>query len=172
MVEKILDGSPQRKFNWALSAAIFAKNTMLNVNGFSPMQITYGTQPRIPGSVHDNNPPANEEFIDVLSVHDRLNSLFEARKAFTTVENSARLRKALRVKPPKLDIYENGDRVFYKFGTDTRWHGPGTVIGTDNKVIFIRHRGNVISTSQSRIIKVEGKLILVFTPDLSSGQIL
>ena len=49
------------KFNQALIAAIFAKNTMLNVNGLSPMQITYGTQPRIPGAVHDNNPPANED---------------------------------------------------------------------------------------------------------------
>ena len=29
------------------------------------------------------------------------------------------------------------------------------VLGTDNKVIFLRHGGNVISTSQSRVIKAE-----------------
>ena len=54
-----------------------------------------------------------------------------------------------------MEFYNTGDRVFYKFGTDARWHGPGTVIGTDNKVIFLRHGGNVISTSQSRVIKAE-----------------
>ena len=66
MVERILDGNPQMKFDLALSAAVFAKNTMLNVSGFSPMQITYGAQPRIPGAAHGNSPPANEEYIEVL----------------------------------------------------------------------------------------------------------
>ena len=144
MVERMLDGNPHMKFEHALSAAIFAKNTMVNVSGFSPMQVAYGIQPRIPGAAHETSPPANEENVEVLSVYERLNALFEARKAFTAVENSNRLKKALKVKPQRMVVFENGDKVFYKFGTDTRWHGPGTVIGTDNKVIFIRHGGNVV----------------------------
>ena len=64
-----------------------------------------------------------------------------------------RLKKALKVKPQKLELYNTGDKVFYKFGIDPQWHGPGTIIGTDNKVIFLRHGGNVISTSQTRLMK-------------------
>ena len=153
MVEKILDSSPKMDFRQALSAAVFAKNTLLNVSGYSPMQITFGKQPNIPGAAHSNLPPANEEVVNSVPIFDRLKAIFEARKAFTQIENSARLKKALKVKPQRLELYNHGDRVFYKFGTDGQWHGPGTVIGTDNKVIFIRHGGNVISTSQTRLMR-------------------
>ena len=54
-----------------------------------------------------------------------------------------------------MEYYENGDQVFYKFGTDPRWHGPGKVIGTDNKIVFLRHGGNIISMSQSRIMNAK-----------------
>ena len=119
------------------------------------MQITFGLQPRIPGAAQNNKPPANEDIIESIPIYKRLTALFEARKAFVDVENSLRLKKALRVKPQPMEHYSSGDKVFYKFGTDSRWHGPGTIIGTDNKVIFLRHGGNVISTSQSRIIKAD-----------------
>ena len=93
---------------------------------------------------------------DALPVFERLKLIFEARKAFIQVENSSRLKKALKVRPQTMVNYVTGEKVFYKFGTDPRWHGPGTIIGTDNKVIFLRHGGNIISTSQSRIMKAQG----------------
>ena len=105
MVEKILDGNSKMDFNQALSAAIFAKNTLINVQGFSPMQIVFGAQPRIPGAAQNNSPPANEEITEVLPVFDRLKAIFEARKAFTQVENSTRLKKALKVRPQKMEMY-------------------------------------------------------------------
>ena len=155
MLEKMIDSNPSIKFNHALSAAIYAINTLLNISGFSPMQITFGLQPRIPSAAQNDKPPANEDIIESVPIYKRLTALFEARKAFVDVENSLRLKKALRVKPQPMEHYSSGDKVFYKFGTDSRWHGPGTIIGTDNKVIFLRHSGNVISTSQSRIIKAD-----------------
>ena len=99
--------------------------------------------------------PANETDTDCRPVFERLKALFDARKVFTDVENSSRLKKALRVRPQQMELYETGDKAYYKFGTDTRWHGPGTIIGIDNKVIFLRHGGNMISTSQSRLLKVK-----------------
>ena len=154
----MMDSNPNMKFSLALSTAIFAKNTLLNTSGFSPMQIAFGLQPRIPGAGQNNRPPANEDIIESVPIYKRLTALFEARKAFMDVENSLRLKKALRVKPQPMEFYNNGDKVYYKFGTDPRWHGPGTIIGTDNKVIFLRHGGNVISTSQSRIVKADTTL--------------
>ena len=150
IVEKILDSNPSMDFHQALSAAVFAKNTLLNVSGFSPMQIVFGKQPKIPGAAHNNQPPANEEYVQSVTVFDRLTAIFAARQAFTQVENSLRLKKALKVKPQRLELYNTGDRVFYKFGIDPQWHGPGTIIGTDNKMIFI-------STSQTRLMRVGDK---------------
>ena len=58
-------------------------------------------------------------FTNVIScLFDRIKAIFEARKAFTEVENSARLKKALKVKPQKIDFYQTGDRLFYKFGLE------------------------------------------------------
>ena len=65
------------------------------------MQIVFGSQPRILGAAQNNLPPANENITEVLLVYDRLKAIFEARKLFTEVENSARLKKALRVSPHK-----------------------------------------------------------------------
>ena len=56
-----------------------------------------------------------------------------------SIDKISRLKKALEVRPPKLDYYERGERVFYKQGTDPHWHGPGNVVAQDNKIVFIRH---------------------------------
>ena len=50
MLEKMMDSNPKMKFGQALSAAVFPKNSLLNISGFSPLQITFGMQPRIPGA--------------------------------------------------------------------------------------------------------------------------
>ena len=52
MVEKMLDSNPKMKFNQALSAAIFAKNTLINVHGcqcklFLAVNLKTMVQPRI-----------------------------------------------------------------------------------------------------------------------------
>ena len=64
---------------------------------------------------------------DALPVFERLQSISEARKAFTQVENSSRLKKALKVRGQKMEYYATGEKVFYKFGSDPRWHGPGDI---------------------------------------------
>ena len=47
--------------------------------------------------------------------------------------------------------------VHYKFGNDQRWHGPGRIVGQENKVVLIRHGGHIISTSQTRVYKSPGQ---------------
>ena len=36
---------------------------------------------------------------------------------------------------------------------NNKWHGPGTVIGVDGKVIFVKHGRLYITASPSRLIK-------------------
>ena len=47
-----------------------------------------------------------------------------------------------------------GDQVYYKFGRDPGWQGPGRVVAQDNKLVFIRHGRNIIVSSLARISKV------------------
>ena len=56
-------------------------------------------------------PPANEEYVQSVTVFDRLTAIFAVRQAFIHVENSLRLKKALKVQPQKLELYNNGDQV-------------------------------------------------------------
>ena len=57
---------------------------------------------------------------------------------------------------PPMEFYKLGEEVFYKHGKDNAWHGPGKIIGLDNKVIIIRQGRFILSTSQSRIIRATG----------------
>ena len=157
IVEKMLTDDPDLEFDKALSAATFAKNSLINVNGFSPIQLVTGKSPRLP-SVMDNCLPAQESVSSVKIYSDRANAIFSARKVFMEAENAKRLNQALKVKvsSPTV-IYKVGDKVNYrKEGKNTPWQGPAEVIGTKNhgKTIFISHGRFVYSTSQPRLIKI------------------
>ena len=69
---------------------------------------------------------------------DHLNALHESRRAFKQSESNERIRRALRSKVRAAeDIYENGDRVYYKREGKERWLGPATVVFQDCKVVFV-----------------------------------
>ena len=83
-----------------------------------------------------------------------MNAALSARTAFVEVDSSARLRRALC---KKIRVHgepnNQGDKVYFKRGKDNKWHGPGTVIGVDGKVIFVKHGRLHITASPSRLIK-------------------
>ena len=153
MLEKILHGREDIKFEDALAQAVHAKNSLLNVHGFSPSQILAGKQPRMPGACQDNRPPADNTEVSSRTVQDNLNLRQKTRDAWTKVDNSNRLSRAMKAQESHLVKYNTGDTVYYKFGMDPNWHGPGKIVGQDNKVVFIRHGGRVIVSSQSRLYK-------------------
>ena len=153
IVEKMMRDQPKKTARQLLPHAVFAKNCLVNVSGYVPMQLVFGNIPRLPG-VPYNKPPANESVVQTEAIASRLQSLFSSRQAYMEAENSARLKRALisRMPAPRMINYQTGDKVWYKHGKDNQWHGPATVIGTDNKVIYIRHGRFILATSQTRII--------------------
>ena len=157
IVEKMLTDDPSMTLGGELSAATFAKNALINVNSFSPIQLVTGKAPRLP-NVMDNLLPAQEAVSSVKMYSDRANAIFSGRKIFMELENSKRINEALKPKiiSPTV-VYKIGDQVNYrKEGKDTPWQGPAEVVGIKNhgKVIFISHGRFVYSTSQSRLIKI------------------
>ena len=153
IMEKVMDGDKDISFEEALAQAVYTRNMMLNVHGYSPAQILTGKQPRLPGATADNAPPADNIEVDSRAVQKSVNLMHKTRQAWTQADNSNRLREAMKAQESHLDKFETGDNVCYKFGKDSRWHGPGKVVGQENKIIYIKHGGHIISTSQSRVYR-------------------
>ena len=87
---------------------------------------------------------------------DHLNALHEFRRAFIQSESNERIRRALRTKVRAAeDIYENGDRVYYKREGKERWLGPATVVFQDGKVVFVRHGGIFVRVSPNQLNKIQ-----------------
>ncbi|VDI55042.1 integrin-linked kinase-associated serine/threonine phosphatase 2C [Mytilus galloprovincialis] len=111
-VNKIRESS---NLSWetAISWAVNAKNSLVNVYGYSPYQIVFGRNPNLPSTLV-NKPPALEG--ETMS-----------------------------------EKFRNGDKVY--FLRDNQWKGPGTVIGQDNVVVFIRYGGTYVRVHECRILR-------------------
>jgi hypothetical protein len=133
--------------------ANMARNSLQMWHGFSSYQIVFGKNPNLPNIMTDK-PPALEGVTtsEVLAKH--LNALHAARRAFIQSEADERIRRALRCKVRASEqVFENGDRVFYKREGHEKWLGPGKVVFQDGRVIFIRHGGIFVRVSPNRLVK-------------------
>ena len=84
------------KEDWeiALAQALSAKNSLINVNGFSPHQIVFGKNIKIP-LIYVDQPSADLPENEVVIRH--WNALHATRQAFITTESSRKLKLALRI---------------------------------------------------------------------------
>ena len=135
-----------------------AKNSLQMVYGYSPNQLVFGSNPKLPNIVTDG-PPAWEigRMSEAMAKH--LGALHAARKAFIKSESCSKLKLALKAKiRSNLDTYTNGDIVYYKREKDDRWMGPAKVVFQDGKVIFIRHGAYFVRISANRLVKASEEL--------------
>lgn len=135
----------------ALSWAVSAKNSLHSVFGYSPYQIVFGRNPKLP-SILSDKPPALGGSNTSKIVAANIRAIHEGRKAFIASESSEKIRRALRSNiRPKGEHFLTGDRVYYL--RDGKWKGPGTVIGQDNVVVFVRHGGLLVRVHSSRLLR-------------------
>lgn len=138
----------------ALDWALMAKNSMHNVHGYSPYQLVFGQNPKLP-SVLTDKPPALETSMSSW-IAKQITTLHAMRTAFTEAECSERIRRALRKQlRPVDDRYETGDKVYYKRVDCNECKGPGVVTGQESVVVFVRHGGTYVRVHQSRLRKVD-----------------
>ena len=147
MTEKIIedvDCSLQTALMWA----VHAKNSLINIYGFSPYQLVFGYNPHIPGNSSNKLPALSSETASHI-VADHLNSLRTARLAYIKAENSDRIARALRGR-----VYEgthkrfcSGDTVYYKRLKMKNWQGPGKVIAQDGSQVLVK-------SGSGRLVKV------------------
>ncbi|VDI51207.1 Hypothetical predicted protein [Mytilus galloprovincialis] len=93
-VNKVRESS---NLSWetAISWAVNAKNSLVNVYGYSPYQIVFGRHPNLPSTLV-NKPPALEGETMSKTMGKHLVGFHEARKAFVASESSEKIRRALR----------------------------------------------------------------------------
>ena len=63
------------------------------------------------------------------------------------------MRRALRHKTilSTSKVFQSGDQVFYNRSDSGYWKEPGTVIGHDNKQVFVRHGGIYVRVSSCHL---------------------
>ncbi|CAF2215336.1 unnamed protein product [Rotaria magnacalcarata] len=152
MVLKIL-ADVKCSFSTALAWAISAKNTLHNAHGYSPNQLVFGKNPNFP-SVLTDFPPALENKFTSEIVANTLNTIHAARQAFMMSESSERIRRALRhnIRSFTNEQFVNGDLVYYKRNNFTEWKGPGTVIGSENQQVLVKHGGTYVRVHPSKLM--------------------
>ena len=155
-VSKIMEDT-ECNVSTALAWAVNAKNTLSNINGYSPYQLLLGVNPSLPSL--DNpyeSPTCLERETPSITVAKHIQAMYNARKQQMAAEADERIRRALRHK--SRDVYaksvNQGDKVYYKRDDSTRWRGPATVIGRDGKVVFLRHGGYQIKCHLCRVVNV------------------
>ena len=137
----------------ALCWAVNAKNSLQNIHGFSPYQLTFGRTPKLPSAFTDKL-PALEGVTHSQLIADQLNALHKARQEFIKLESSEKLRRALKARTRTHNNirYFQGENVFYKREDEKRWLGPGKVIGQDGSKVLIKIPTGHISVHSSRVI--------------------
>ena len=144
----------------AVMWSFHAKNSLINIFGFSPYQLAIGRNPNLPCNSTNKLPALNDQTSSKL-VADHLNSMRRAREAFIQAENSNRIARALqgRVYEKTHQKFCTGDVVYFKRLKQKTWHGPGKVISQDGTQVLIK-------TGSGTLVKVHPcKIILKQTAD-------
>ena len=143
---------PEMNLKSALAWACTAKNSLSNVYGFSPFQIVFGKNPRLPSILNDP-PPAWEIKPMSKTLLQNLILINRTREEFVKSLSCAKIKKALLSRVRTMDrVYKPGQEVYYKRDRDDAWSGPAKVVAQDNKIILIKHGGSWKKISANRLI--------------------
>lgn len=128
---------PERALLWSLNG----KNSLDNCYGFSPYQIVFSINPKIP-LILNLGPSGLENLTKSEAFSNNLNVLHLARQEFVKAELSSVVKKALKTK-----IHARGgnikeqDWIYYlkpvKTGGEKIWRGQAEVVGINGKKVFI-----------------------------------
>ena len=136
----------------ALSWWLNAKNSLANGHGFSPFQLVFGQNPKLP-SIFNGKPPAFTPSDTNQVLNDNLIALHEAKEAFISSENSEKIRSALstNIRTSGDAKFITGNKVYYKRANDRRWKGPASVLGQDGQQVLVKHGSHYIRVHPCRL---------------------
>ncbi|KAL5255720.1 hypothetical protein ACHWQZ_G011070 [Mnemiopsis leidyi] len=153
MIKSLLEDvkcDPEIIIAWATNA----KNSLSNTYGFSPHQLVFGSNPKLPGNWGEVNLGTlnHEDMIKI--VGDHLNALAIARQKFIELEASDKLKRALqqRIYPQANIKYCSGDIVYFKRDNKKFWYGPAIVVGHVANQVLIKHGGYIVRVHPCKVV--------------------
>ena len=114
MLDKIIDET-DCDISLAVSWCVNAKNSLHNVHGFSPYQLTLRTNPKLPSTLSDKLPALTNKPVSK-AISQNLEALHKAQEAFIAAENSERIKRALshNIHATCQMKYMTGEQVYFK----------------------------------------------------------
>ena len=159
ILQSVLKDYPQLSLKSALTWACTAKNSLTTIHGYSPFQLVFGRNIRLPNILNDP-PPTYEIKTRSKALRDNLTAIHATREAHIKAESCEKLKRALKSKVRTFDhIYQHGDYVYFKRERQEGWEGPARVVFQDNKVILVRQGGFFYKVSANRIKPAHDDLI-------------
>lgn len=151
MLNKVLDGGVC-DFDTALAWCFNAKNSLLNVNGYSPYQIARGKNPRLPSVSWDQPPSFGRSTSEI--VRQNMDAIHAAKRAFIEADSSDKIKRALshNTRTSNGIKFVTGDSVYYKRKDSKEWKGPGSVIGQDGQQILVKHGSYYVRVHPCRLM--------------------
>ena len=134
----------------ALCWAVNAKNSLANISGYSPYQLTFGKNPNI-GDLSKEDPVLLDKTTSQV-VGEILNSIQKSREAFMEVANSNKLKRALKAKVENSNCkhYKTQDDVVYRRSIDDSWL-KGRAIGQIGTTVYIDKGGQIIKAHHTNV---------------------
>lgn len=151
MLDKVIDDTGC-SLEIAVAWCCNAKNSLQNVDGFSPFQLAIGCNPILPDVLRSDLPSLTNKPKSAI-IAENLNALHKAREAFIQSENSEKIKRALShpVRTSGDIKYINGDSVYYKRKDGNEWHGPAVVLGQDGQQVLVKHGGVYVRVHPCRL---------------------
>src|ERR1044072_409318 len=138
--------------------SVGAKNWLMNKGGYTPNQLIFGKNGRLP-----NNTDLEEISIGVIGTESEqlkktIEGIQKAREAHVKQEAEDRVKRAMKgqIREHKLELAEPGEEVYYKREIDKNWRGPAKVIGRDGKVVIVKHGGTLREIARVHITRLAG----------------
>ena len=133
------------------------RNSVKNVNGFSPNQLVFRENTNFPTALNSKL-PALVGLPSSRAVANSINAMHTTRQAFIQSESSDRIRHALQyqTRTSRGVCYVTRDILYYKRENNYQWHGPGTVTGQDGKQVLVKHGSVYVCVYACRITHVIG----------------
>ena len=152
--QALLRDFPSYKKETLLQWAVFVKNSTNTTMGWSPYQIVYGKNPRVPCLLTSNLAGLREEVLSSQML-ENLNALNQARVEVNRALCDVRLKKMMKSKVRRNQtVFETGDKIFWRVhGQLQKWR-QGKVLAVDGKVMWVRDGGNVYRVSTDMAVKV------------------
>ena len=133
----IIAENPTMSIQTAINHAAFAKNTDVNVSGFSPLQIIMEQNPSFPGLAETTQASSN---LDSSSkVMRALRNIDEVRVKYREQDCNEKLKKirSQRINPGVEKHYEMGDPVIFRDTNRKEWK-HGTALVRYGKTLYLK----------------------------------